>query len=267
MTRELQPSDYQHTRVLGFSVTRSIWDAFYAAIPNPSNWELVWYSGGSVDIWADPNSHAWTSRDLGGAFLNPAASGGTGGLINGISDSQDPTVGTGSIDRVILNVSGLCTTAADPVLAGYNGGARPSLGLTPYDTTGFTATDPTYKNGYVNVTEYWRLYTNAAIANIRSKYPNARMILLQPNIGGPSGSQTSCTTADANASQAGVVRCTYTAPYVYTVCAALERANVRMGFVHYANNCTDFSDWAGHLDVTPQTTHGQAMASYYASNL
>src|SRR5579859_4958905 len=268
MTRELQPSDYQHTRVLGFSVTHSLWSAFYAAIPNPANWELLWYSGGSVDVWADPNSHAWTSCDMAGAFLVPADPGGQGGLINGISDAQDPTVGTSAIDRVILNVSGLCTTAADPVLSTYNGGARPSLGLTPHDTTGFTSTDPNYKNGYVNVTEYWRLYTAAAIANIRAKYPNVRMILLQPNIGGAGGgSQTACTSADPNASQAGVVRCTYTAPYVYTACAALVRGNVRMGLIHYATACTDFADWAGHLNATPQITHGQAMAAYYASNL
>jgi hypothetical protein len=53
MTAALQPSDFLRTRVLGFSVTHSIWAAFYAAIPNPSAWELLWYSGGSIDVWAD----------------------------------------------------------------------------------------------------------------------------------------------------------------------------------------------------------------------
>jgi hypothetical protein len=105
--------------VLGFSVTRSIWDAFYAAIPNPSNWELLWYSGGSVDIWADPNSHAWTSRTLDNSgFLVPSDPRWPGRADQRHQrHSQDPTVGTSAIDRVIINISGLAAGAADPVMS------------------------------------------------------------------------------------------------------------------------------------------------------
>lgn len=263
MTRALIPTDYSHTRVIGFSVTRSIWDEFRAAISNPSAWELLWYSGGAVDIWADPNSPAWTAN---GGTLNPAESGGTGGMVNGISHATDPTVGTSTIDRVILNVSGLTTTAADPVVAGYNGGTRPDLGLTAYDTTGFTSTDPNYAYGYVNVTEYWRLYINAAVANIRSKYPNVRMILLQPNIDGVSGGY--CADSSTESTTFDVVRSTYTSKYIRSAIAALTRGNVRGGWAGYVANCTDFADWGGHLNTgSPQTTLGQAMAAYYEANL
>lgn len=265
MTRELQPSDYQHTRVLGFSVTRSIWSGFYAAIPNPSAWELLWYSGGSVDVWADPNSHAWTSRDMGGAFLVPSDPGGQGGLINGISDTQDPTVGTSAIDRVVLNVSGLAAQAADPVLGTYNGGARPSLGLTSHDTTGYPP------GGYSHVVSDWVAYIGATIANIRSKYPNCRMILLQPNIAGPSFGICTDPSNNNSDSIAFGIRCTDTTRYIRSAISALTKANVRGGFGAFASGCSDFADWAGHLVATgapsPQTLHGQQMAAYYQSNL
>lgn len=262
MTRPLQPSDYQHTRVLGFSVTRSMWDAFYAAIPNPSAWELLWYSGGSIDIWADSNSHAWTARTLDNSgFLVPSDPGGQGGLINGISDSQDPTVGTNLIDRVILNVSGLAAQAADPVLAGYNGGARPDLGITG-STTGFPPA------GYNHTVSVWKAYIDAAVANVRAKYPNVKMILLQPNIGGPSGGVVCADGSNNNAdSIAYGIRCTDTTRYIRSAIAASTRANVRGGFGAFASACSDFTDWSGHLDTTPRTTIGQAMATYYAAHL
>lgn len=261
MSHDLQPSDYLHTRVLGFSVTRSIWDAFYAAIPNPANWELLWYSGGSVDIWADPNSHAWTSRTLDNSgFLVPSDPGGQGGLINGISDSQDPTVGTGAIDRVILNVSGLAAQSADPVMGGYNGGARPDLGITG-STTGFPP------GGYHHVVATWKAYIDAAVANVRAKYANVRMILLQPNIAGPSFSVCADASNNNADSIAFGIRCTDTTRYIRSAIAAATRANVRGGFGGFASACSDFADWAGHLNTTPQTTHGQAMAAYYAVNV
>jgi hypothetical protein len=133
--------------------------------------------------------------------------------------------------------------------------------------------------GYSDSVSEWKGYIDSAIANIRTKYPNVRMILLQPNIAGPSGgSQSTCTTSDANSSPAGspraedgrtfgVVRSTYTSPYIRSAIAAATRGNVRGGFGAFATDCTDFADWAGHLNTTPQTTHGQAMAAYYAAHL
>jgi hypothetical protein len=254
MPRDLQPTDYQRTRVIGFSVTFEIWSAFYAAIPNPSAWELLWYSGGSLDLYADANNPGWTANNN---SLNPSSQ---GGLINGVGGDTDPRAGTSSVDRVILNVSGLAAQPADPTVPGYNGGVRPDLGVSG-STTGYPP------GGYNGSTAIWKGYLDLAIANIRSKYPNARMILLQPNIGGPNLSQTTCTTADSSATGFGVVRCTYTSPFIRSAIAAVTRGNVRGGYGALVGDCTDFSDWAGHLHTTPQTTHGQAMATYYASHV
>jgi hypothetical protein len=266
VSRALQPTDFKHWRFLTFSVGRSMWDACYAYWPtvgiDAATRECLWYSGASIDIIADPNSHFWTSRDMGGGFLVPSDPGGTGGLINGISDSQDPTIGTNLIDCVVLNVSGMAAQGADPVLSGYNGGTRPNLGITSHDTTGY----PSF--GYCFSVGDWKAYTAAAIANIRSKYPNVRLIYLQPNLGGPGravcpdNGSLSGTNAE---SQANGIRCTFSSPKVISALATLCTGNVRMGWLGQAGACADFSDWAGHLNTTPRTTLGQAMATHYAN--
>lgn len=274
VTRALVPTDYQHTRFLGFSVTRSWWDAFYAYLPtvglSQSAFELLWYSGGSVDVWADPNSPAWTANgSTTSDNLVPADPGGQGGLINGISHAHNPTVGTSSIDRVIANVSGIQVGAGDPTVVGYNGGTRPDLGLTAYDQTG----NP--PGGYMGITEVWKAYINALVVNIRAKYPNVKMILLQPNLGGPGGAPTLISNLsaaghpDSNdttfSAGYGVVRCTYTEPRISSVIASVTRANVRPGYRGLASSDADFRDWAGHL--VDGMGIGQAAATHYASNL
>ncbi len=255
MTRQLQPTDYLRTRVLGISVTFEAWPAFYAAISNPSAWELLWYSGGSLDCWADTNSPAWTAN---GNSLNTATQ---GGLINGVGGDTNPVTNASAVDRVILNVSGLAFQAADPTVPGYNGGTRPDLSISG-STTGYPP------GGYNGTMTIWKAYLDLAIANIRSKYPNAKMILLQPNVGGPSnGSQSACTTADSFAAGYGVVRSAYTSPYIRSAIAAATRANVRGGFGYFVIDCSDWTDWAGHLSTAAQTAYGQAMATYYDAHL
>src|SRR5258708_30441836 len=50
------------TEVIGFSQTDQWYEGgFIQSVANPGNWQLRWYSGGSVDLWADPNSAAWSS--------------------------------------------------------------------------------------------------------------------------------------------------------------------------------------------------------------
>lgn len=242
------PSDYARTRVIGFSVTHSFWPAFYAAIPNPSAWELLWYSGGSVDLWADPNMPGWTYN--GPDFAN------TGGLINPTDGQTNPSTGAAAVDRVVLNISGLAAGSTNPI----TGSARPDLSITG-STTGFPPA------GYTNVVATWVAYIQAAIANIRSKYPNVRMIVLQPAVAGPGFAACSDGSANNSDSIAHGIRCTYTEPYIQSAIMAVSRANVRGGYIAQASACGDFADWAGHLNTTPQTTIGQAVAAYYAANL
>lgn len=226
MTRALVPTDYVSTRWLGFSVTFSWWAAFQAAIPNPSQHELLWYSGGSIDVWADPDNVAWAGT-----------SGGSGALIN-------PTaVRSGDPDRVIVNVSGLSASLHLP-------------------------------GGYSSNVEEWRGYLASTIANVRSKYPNVRMILLQPNIDGPGGGYTLVgnTSAadhsqDTDAAPYGVVRCTYTTKYIRTAIASLSLANVREGYAPLVSADAGFADWAGHITDPEAALVGPAVAAYYAAHL
>src|ERR1700730_4135136 len=53
------------TEIIGFSQTEGWYDGgFSASVPNPGNWQLRWYSGGSVDFWADPNFAGWAPGAL-----------------------------------------------------------------------------------------------------------------------------------------------------------------------------------------------------------
>ena len=230
MTRALSTTDYLRTRFLGFSVTHGFWSDFRARINNPSNWELLWYSGGSVDVWADSNSAAWL-----GDSGDPAN---TSGLIDGVGGDStgDALVHTAQVDRIILNVSGLSAALHLP-------------------------------GGYSSDVSEWRGYISTTIANIRSKYPNVKMILLQPNVGGPSGGTQCSAGGDSNAVPTNIIRCCYTSPYIYSACASLVRGNVRMGCINYASACAGFSDWAGHMVSGQYTTTGQETADYYNAHL
>lgn len=304
MTRSLIPADYQRTRVLGHSVTQSIWSALYAAIPNPSQWECLWASGASIDTWANPFNNCWL-----GNGINPDGSQSTsnGALLNPTDSNSDPTTSPNSIDRVILNVSGFAiatvspnptgnthsNTTIDGISAAYV--SRMTLGMAisgsgiPGGTTvvGFpsstsvtlsqaaTATasgvtltcSPVYSpNGYPPAgPNVWLAPLNATIANIRAKYPSVRMIILEPNLAGV-GFAT-CADSTNSDSIAHGVRCTYTSPYVQSAIASVCLGNVREGLVHAVDNCNFFSDSIGHLTSAAQTTIGNAVASYYANNL
>lgn len=210
-TRALAPSDYRCTMMIGFSVTAEFWPAFYAAIPNPAQWEMRWISGGSVDLYADSGYAGWTE-----ALINPVA-------VN----PEDP-------DRVILNVSGVSASLHLP-------------------------------GGYTKDVSEWRGYISNAISNIRAKFPNVRMILLQPNVAGPN--LATCPISDPNATPYDVIRNTYTSPYIRTAIASLSSGNVRFGYTPRAVDCSDFTDWAGHMTVGARDALGVATANYYANNI
>lgn len=206
-----------------------MWGAFRAVIPNSEAWELRWYSGGSIDIWANPEHTAWTYSG------DPDN---TGGLIDPVGASDDEE----AVDRVVLNVSGLSSALSDS-----------------YGTLGV--------GGYSGNVTQWVEYTAAAIDNVRAVHPNARLIYLQPQIGGVFGAETSCTTVDANAVGFGVVRCAWSARFTRSALATLCTGNVRMGFIQYADDCADFEDWAGHITEEAQSVRGAAMANFYAVHL
>ncbi len=73
------------TEFIGFSQTEQYYlSGFIHSVPNPGGWQLRWFSGGSVDLWADRGYSGWG----GGALVSHCA-----------QSSSNP-------DRVVLNVSG-----------------------------------------------------------------------------------------------------------------------------------------------------------------
>src|SRR5438445_13676726 len=48
-----QQAAYTCTEVIGFSETDQWYEGgFISNVPNPGNWQLRWFSGGSIDQWA-----------------------------------------------------------------------------------------------------------------------------------------------------------------------------------------------------------------------
>lgn len=242
MTRSLVPTDYKRTRIIGFSVTNSMWSAFRANISNPSAYELKWYSGGSVDLWANSGGIAWT---YGGA--DPVN---TGGVLNPVGGSDVES----AVDRVILNVSGLSASLSDQ-----------------FGTLGV--------GGYSNNVAQWAFYIAGAIAAIRTHHPNVGPILLQPGLGGPSRATcptqnttpgAPCYDASGDSQPFGVVRSSYTQPYLLSALIAACKGNVREGWMGLVSSCNDFRDDGGHLFLPSGQSAdimGAAMASYYNVNV
>lgn len=263
MTRIPTIDDYQMNLVLGFSVTHDLFtNGFIGRVNHPEKYRLHWYSGGSADLYADPNSPGW---DANGGSLNASTQGGLLDYQGNVLDATSSAL-RAQVDRVIFNVSGLCFQAADPTVPGYNGGVRPNLGLTSHDTTGYGP------GGYNVVTADWIAYINAAVANIRTKYTNVRMIILQPNIRGHLG--VSLATQSSNSGNPGydsggfsagfgVVRAHHNAPYINLAIDSVVRANVRPGWFAENTVNTNVTDWAGHLATAEYITLGQDMGDFY----
>lgn len=270
MTRSLIRTDYLQNEVVGFSVTNDLMrQGFYGRISDPTRWRHRWYSGGSVDLYADRNNPGpWSSNNN---SLNPTT---TGGLIDSSGTQLDASSQTlrNQVDRIIFNVSGMCFQAADPTTPGYNGGTRPDLGLTSHDTTGYSP------GGYVVTVADWIAYINATVSNIRFYYPNVKMILLQPNIGGASGVSLATQTSnpanpgydDSGAAGGvpwsqgfGIVRAHHNNPYINLAIIRCLSANVRPGWFARNTNNANVTDWAGHLTTAEYISLGQSMADFY----
>lgn len=117
---------------------------------------------------------------------------------------------------------------------------------------------------YISDVTYWVTQITAAIANIRTKYPTVRMIILQSNVAGPGA--TICPSADGNAVD-GAVRTTWTNRYIRSAISAVSRGNVRGGSWWPASDCAAFDDYIGHLNSGYTAEVGAGHAAYYNANL
>lgn len=53
-------SQFTCTQVIGYSQTAGWYDAGFEAVVDDDAWQLVWRSGGAIDLWADPDFDGWS---------------------------------------------------------------------------------------------------------------------------------------------------------------------------------------------------------------
>ena len=191
------------TEFIGFSETEQYYaTGFIHSVPNPGGYQLRWYSGGSVDLWADRGYAGWG----GSALVTRCAQ------------------NSGSPDRVVMNVSG----------------------------------------DYQSDPNWWAQTTSRVIANIRAKYPSARLIALQPVVGGPGGQRCPISSPDA---KLPFVRATYNYPYIKQGLATLVGGDVVLGASPEVRSCGDYraGDWAGHLTDAGAQAVGANVAGFWAN--
>lgn len=188
-------------------------------------------------LWAQPIDAANCTRVFGfsqtnqwytGGFENYVPSsqwelqyaGGAG--IDHFVDPNDPVWSavvispcTGSIDKAVLNVSG--ETSSD--------------------------------------VSAWASSMQAAMANIRAKYPSVSTIALQPVVGGPGYGLCSFNGT--------TVRASFNAPYIAQAVDSLVGPGVTAGAKPTVNSCSDYADDIGHLQNSAFDSVAQQIAGFY----
>ncbi len=105
---------------------------------------------------------------------------------------------------------------------------------------------------------YWVQQTNAAMTNLRQKYPSVRTIILQPVVGGPNGSQ--CTF------NGSVVRASFNFPYINQAIAQMNNGStVVTGAAPTVRTCSDYADNIGHLTDDAKGPIGDSLGQFYLS--
>jgi hypothetical protein len=125
-------------------------------------------------------------------------------------------------------------------------GSAPDRGL--INVSGDYNTDP----------DYWAQQTQAAITNLRAKYPSIRQVIVQPVVGGPGGGQ--CTF------NGEVVRASSNFPYIDEGLDRLANGvDIIKGISATVRTCSDYADDMGHLTDQAKGPIGVTIANYYAS--
>jgi hypothetical protein len=144
---------------------------------------------------------------------------------------------------------------ADPGFVGWTG-----QGLATGCAQGSSAPDRVLldiSDGFQTDVDWWVRETQAAINNVRRKYPGVRQIILQPVVGGPSGG--TCTVAGQT------VRASANHPYVKQAIARLVGGEVVAGAAPTVRSCSDYEDSTGHLTNQAKGPIGVSIASFYAN--
>ena len=105
---------------------------------------------------------------------------------------------------------------------------------------------------------YMERIIRSVVATTRSRYPSARLIVLQPIVGGPN--HATCPWPGA---QEGVVRATYNHPVIHDAINRVIGGDVVMGPDSSVRTCADYRDDGGHLTASAAGPIGQRIAQYY----
>jgi hypothetical protein len=103
----------------------------------------------------------------------------------------------------------------------------------------------------------WAHYINLTIGNIRSKYPNVRQILLQPEVGGPNNGL--CTF------QGTVVKASSNHPYIDQAIALVVGGDVFAGDSPEVRTCADYVDNVGHFVDSAKGPIGANIGQFYVN--
>jgi hypothetical protein len=104
--------------------------------------------------------------------------------------------------------------------------------------------------------EAWAEAISESIAAIWDHLPSVRQIVLQPIVGGPSGSV--CESADGKR-----VRAAWQHLHIDNAIAMVAGGDVIAGISPEVRDCSDFANETGHLTPDGAAAAGRAIAAYY----
>ena len=96
-------------------------------------------------------------------------------------------------------------------------------------------------------TGWWVGQINTVLGIIRNRYPSARVIMLEPVVGGQD------------------VRASFNHPYIWQAILQVAGGNVVPGMEPTVRSCGDYADTTGHLQDSAKGPIGQTIGQFYAS--
>jgi hypothetical protein len=111
----------------------------------------------------------------------------------------------------------------------------------------------------------WARAISATIDTIKTKYPSARQIILQPVVGGPGG-QTCAPPGRPD----GRVRASWQHKHIHAAIRQVvkdrgeDSVRIVEGFAPQVRTCDDYSDALGHLKQEAAAVIGKAIGEHYA---
>jgi hypothetical protein len=107
-------------------------------------------------------------------------------------------------------------------------------------------------------TAAWEREIRGVISQLRSRYPTARQIVLEPVVGGPGHSICRFGTAD--------VRASANHPVIDAAISRIVMGDVVAGASPEVDTCADYQDALGHLTPAAAGRVGARLGAYYATH-